>query len=101
MNLAMKYEVHFRRETRDGITHASVEVFGEDETQERPGGSYAEYEVSTSAEMLQAFVCAVIEERCNPRAVHEAMLFIPEYRAAVPLSPRGERYCGLAWQDEK
>jgi len=43
----------------------------------------------------------VIEERCNPRAVHEAMLFIPEYRAAVPLSPCGERYCGLAWQDEK
>jgi hypothetical protein len=29
------------------------------------------------------------------------MLFIPEYRAAVPLSPCGERYCGLAWQDEK
>ncbi len=42
MKLAMKYEVHFRRETRDGITHASVEVFGEDETQERPGGSSAQ-----------------------------------------------------------
>lgn len=27
----------------------------------------------------------MIEERCNPRAVHEAMLFIPEYRAAVPV----------------
>lgn len=101
MKLGMKYEVHFRRETRDGITHASVEVFGEDETQERPAGSYAEYEISTFAEMLQAFVCAVIEEKCSPRAIHEAMLFIPEYRAAVPLGPRGERYCGLAWQDEK
>jgi|GEM_PF-4304283 len=101
MKLGTKYDLHLRRETYDGVTQATVEVFGEDEKQPRPEGSYAEYPIGSLAEMLQAFVCAVIEEKCNPHAVHKAMLFIPEYRAAVPLSPSGEPYCGLAWQDGK
>lgn len=59
------------------------------------------FEIVTVADLLAAYVQSVVECKACPHAVHEAMLMIPEYRAAVPLDRAGESYCGLAFAKER